>query len=94
MFMNPIGKIMKIYMDDMLVKNLKTMDRVKHLDIAFQILKRYRMILNPLKCAFGAASKKFLGNMINQRLIEANPKKIKVLIEMRLPQKSLEPICF
>ena len=40
------------------------------------------MKLNPLKCVFGVGSGKFLGFIVNQRGIEANPEKIKVLLEM------------
>ncbi|XP_022846413.1 uncharacterized protein LOC111369168 [Olea europaea var. sylvestris] len=43
----------------------------------------YRMMLNPLKCAFGVASGKFLGYMVNQRRIEANLEKIEALYKMR-----------
>lgn len=36
------------------------------------------------------ASSEFLGYIINQMGIEANPERIKALIEMRLPQKPKE----
>ena len=45
------------------------------------------MKLNPLKCAFDVGLDKFLGFMVNQRGIEANPKKIKALLEMNSPKK-------
>lgn len=48
------------------------------------------MLLNLLKCAFGVVSKKFLGNMINQRVIEADVEKVKVLIKIRSPQNPKE----
>ena len=38
---------------------------------------------NPLKCVFRVASGKFLGFMVNNRCIEANPEKIRVLLDMR-----------
>lgn len=40
-------------------------DHIQHLEEIFQILCRYRMRLNPLKCAFEVASGKFLGYMVN-----------------------------
>ena len=40
------------------------------------------MKLNPSKCAFGVYSGKFLGFMVSQRGIEANPDKIKAILEM------------
>ncbi|XP_034202328.1 uncharacterized protein LOC117617156 [Prunus dulcis] len=52
----------------------------------FGILKEYRMRLNPKKCAFGVSSGKFLGFMISQRGIEANPEKIKAIIDMERPK--------
>ncbi|XP_022864597.1 uncharacterized protein LOC111384542 [Olea europaea var. sylvestris] len=79
MFMDLIGKTMEVYADDMLVKSLEAKDHITHLNSTFQILRRYRMRLNPLKCAFGVASGKFLGYMVNQRGIEANLEKIEAL---------------
>ena len=48
------------------------------------------MKLNPLKCAFSMASRKFLGFMVNQRGIEANPEKIQALIDMQSPSRTEE----
>ena len=48
------------------------------------------MKLNPLKCAFGVKSGKFLGFTVNQRGIDANPEKIKALLEMSSPKKPKE----
>ncbi|XP_060959302.1 uncharacterized protein LOC133030541 [Cannabis sativa] len=48
------------------------------------------MRLNPLKCVFGVGSRKFLRFMVNQRGIEANPVKIKALVEMRSLTKPKE----
>ena len=66
MLKEKIGKIMEVYVDDMLVKSNVASDHVAHLIDMFRILRAYRMKLNPLKCAFGVASKKFLGFMLNQ----------------------------
>jgi len=44
------------------------------------------MKLNPAKCAFGVSSKNFLGFMLSQRGIEANPKKVKAILEMQSPR--------
>jgi hypothetical protein len=50
---------------------------------AFEILKQYRMKLNPAKWAFGVSSRKFLGYMVSSRGIEANPEKIQAILEMQ-----------
>ncbi|KAL2505888.1 Ribonuclease H [Abeliophyllum distichum] len=85
MFIGQIGNNMEVYVDNMLVKSVNVEDHIGHLRGMFGVLRKYRMKLNPLKCAFGVASEKFLGYMVNQREIEANPEKIQALIEMRSP---------
>ena len=45
----------------------------------FDCLRSYNMKLNPGKCAFGVTTGKFLGFMVSQRGIEANPDKIRAL---------------
>ena len=44
----------------------------------------------PLKCAFGVGLGKFLGFMVYQRGIEANPEKIRALLEMSSLKKPKE----
>jgi len=43
------------------------------------------MKLNLAKCALGISSGKFLGFMVSQRAIKANPKKVKAVLEMQSP---------
>ena len=76
MFRPRIGRIMELYVDDMLVKSL---DEGKHLDDlqeTFGTLRQYNMKLNLSKCAFGVSLGKFLGFMVSHRGIEANLDKI------------------
>jgi hypothetical protein len=44
------------------------------------------MKLNPQKCVFGVYSGKFLGFMVSHRGIEANPDKVKAILEMPSPR--------
>jgi hypothetical protein len=86
MFKAQIGRNMEVYVDDMLVKSTKSIDHVHDLREAFETLKRYGMKLNPAKCAFGVSSGKFLGYMVSSRGIEANPEKIRAILEMQSPK--------
>ena len=45
------------------------------------------MKLNPVKCAFRVGSRKFLGFMVNHRGIEANPEKIKAILDVSSPRE-------
>ena len=76
---------MEVYIDDMLVKSTTADLHISHLSEAFQILRNYNMKLNPTKCAFGVSAGKFLGFIVNHRGIEANPDKIKVVLDMPSP---------
>lgn len=51
------------------------------------------MKLNLGKCAFGVLADKFLGFVVSQRGIEANPKKIKAIIDMQAPRNTKEVQC-
>jgi len=86
MFQAQIGRNMEVYVDDMLVKSLTTGGHIADLAEAFENLRRYRMKLNPQKCAFGVDSGKFLGFMVSHRGIEANPDKVKAILEMPSPR--------
>ncbi|CAL8148953.1 unnamed protein product [Prunus armeniaca] len=76
---------MEVYVDDMLVKAPKRADHLKNLVEAFSLLRQYRMKLNPSKCTFGVSSSRFLGYLVTQRGIEAHPRQIKAILEMKSP---------
>ena len=76
---------MEVYIDDMLVKSTTAELHIAHMFEAFQILRKYNMKLNPAKCAFGVSAGKFLGFIVKHRGIEANPDKIKVVLDMPSP---------
>ena len=76
MFSKQIGRNMEVYVDDMLVKSREKLAHLDDLKETFTTLKQYRMKLNPAKCIFGVVSGKFLGFMVSQRGIKANPEKV------------------
>ena len=78
---------MEVYIDDMLVKSTTGDLHIAHLSKAFQILRSYNMKLNPAKCAFFVSAEKFLGFIVNHRGIEANPDKIKAVLDMPSPSR-------
>ena len=81
---------MEVYVDDMLVKSLDEGSHLDDLQETFETLRRYKMKLNPSKCAFGVSSGKFLGFMVSQRRIEANPDKIQTILNMEPPKNIRE----
>ena len=76
---------MEVYIDDMLVKFKERPDHTRHLQETFELLRRHNMKLNPLKCAFGVSLCKFLGFMVTQRGIEANPIQLNAKMDSQIP---------
>ena len=74
-------KTMEVYIDDMLFKSKERPDHTKHLQEAFELLCTNDTKLNPLKCAFGVSSGKFLGFMVTRRGIEANLVQLRAIME-------------
>ncbi|XP_050247585.1 uncharacterized protein LOC126695025 [Quercus robur] len=86
MFSQQIGRNMEVYVDDMLVKSKEELTHLDDLEETFATLKKHQMKLNPSKCAFGVVSGKFLRFMVSQRGIEANPEKVRAIIDMASPK--------
>ena len=77
---------MEVYLDDMLVKSKEELAHLDNLKETFATLKTHQMRLNPSKCVVGVVSGKFLGFMVSQRGIEANPEKVRAIIDMTSPR--------
>ncbi|KAL2230216.1 UNVERIFIED_CONTAM: hypothetical protein Sindi_1616000 [Sesamum indicum] len=48
-------------------------------------MRDHGMKLNPSKCTFGVGGAKFLGYMVSERGIEANPEKIEAILNLKSP---------
>ena len=77
---------MEVYVENMLVKSKEEEDHLDDLKETFNTLRQYSMKLNPSKCAFGVSSRKFIGFMVSQKGIEANPEKVRAILEMSSPK--------
>ena len=82
-FSEQIGKNLEVYIDDMAVKTTKACEHDRDLSDILASVRKYNMRLNPTKCSFGVQSGKFLGFMLTNRGIEANPDKCQAIIDMR-----------
>lgn len=86
MYADKIGKTMKVYIDDMLVKSKVAKEHVHHLSQTFETLRKYNMKLNLTKCQFGVKGGKFLGYLVMKRGIKANLDQIKPILNITEPQ--------
>ena len=90
MFESQLGKNIKIYIDDMVVKSKVVSKHLEDLGTIFEILRKYKLRLNASKCSFGVGSDKFLGYMVTHRGIEVKPDQIKVINNLQSPRNPKE----
>ena len=90
MFWPLLGKTVEVYIDDMLIKSKERPNHANHLQQVFDLLITYDMKLNPTKCAFGVNTGRFLGFMMTERGIEANPSQLKATLESPAPSSRKE----
>ena len=74
----------------MLVKSAREIGHLDDLRETFETLRLYDIKLNPSKFVFSIVSGKFLGFMVSQRNVEANPDKVRAILEMTPPKNIKE----
>lgn len=85
MFAPLLGCTIEAYIDDMVAKSKDESQYLTDLAEMFAILKRHKLRLNASKCAFGVGTSKFMGFLVTNRGIEANPSQIKSIQELERP---------
>src|ERR1044072_2839928 len=80
-----IGRNVQVYVDDIVIKTYSTNTLLDDLRETFAALNKYRIKLNPKKCAFGVPAGKLLGYMVSARGIRANPEKVQAIARMQEP---------
>src|SRR3954470_4796046 len=80
-----IGRNVQVYVDDIVIKTYKAATLLDDLCETFVALNKYRIKLNPKKCAFGVPAGKLLGYMVSARGIDANPEKVQAIARRQEP---------
>jgi hypothetical protein len=80
-----IRRNMLAYVDDIVVNSVQRRDHISDLAETFANLRVANLKLNLEKCVFSIHKGKVLGCLVSTKGIEANPDKIKALIEMQDP---------
>jgi hypothetical protein len=73
------------YVDDIVVKSKKREDHLAVLRKVFERCRLYKLKMNPLKCAFGVSTGKFLGFLVHQRGIDVDPTRASAIATMKPP---------
>jgi hypothetical protein len=78
---------MEVYIDNVVVKSVGIEDHMTDLKLSSERMKKYGLRMNPLKCAFGVRSAKFLGFVVHEHVIQIDPKKLESIGRIG------EPVC-
>jgi hypothetical protein len=79
-----IGKLVEIYIDDVVVKSTSTGGHLEDLRQVFEWTRRFRLMMNLKKCAFGVLASQFLGFLVHEWGIEIGLKSQEA-VRMMLP---------
>jgi hypothetical protein len=64
-FHDLIGKLVEIYIDDVVVKSASVEGHLKDLRQVLEQTRRFGLRMNPKKCAFGISAGQFLGFLVH-----------------------------
>jgi hypothetical protein len=71
--------LMEVYINDVVVKSAGFVEHMTNLKLSLERVKKYGLRMNPLKCAFGVISGRFLGFIVHEHGIHIDPKKIEFI---------------
>ena len=74
-----------MYIDDIVIKSAGLDHHLADLRLALERMCRYGLKMNPLKCAFGVSTGKFLGFIIHEKGIEVDPNRIEAMRKVEAP---------
>ncbi|KAK1661321.1 hypothetical protein QYE76_049480 [Lolium multiflorum] len=69
-FHDLIGKLVEIYIDDVVVKSVSVEGHLEDLRHVLDRTRKFGLRMNPKKCAFGVTAGQFLGFLVHERGIE------------------------
>jgi hypothetical protein len=89
-FHEVIGKIVEIYIDDVVIKSKGQQEHLADLRKTLKCTRKFGLKINPNKCAFGVSAGQFLGFMVHERGIEISQKTIIAINKVVAPETKVE----
>jgi hypothetical protein len=83
-----LGHNVFTYVDNIVIASKNKEDHIADLVETFTRMREERLRLNLEKCVFGVNQDKILGYLVSHRGIEANPTKVKEIMQMQPPQST------
>ncbi len=80
-----IGKLLDVYLDDIVIYSDSLEEHIKHVIIVLQILTKEQFYLSESKFNFLCNKVKILGRVVDDEGIQMDPHKVDALIEWKVP---------
>ncbi|KAK1677345.1 hypothetical protein QYE76_038193 [Lolium multiflorum] len=89
-FHDLIGKLVEIYIDNVVVKSVSTEGHLDDLRRVLDRTRKFGLRMNPKKCAFGVTAGQFLGFLVHERGVEIGLKSQEAVRTMQPPTTKKE----
>ncbi|KAG8498572.1 hypothetical protein CXB51_004858 [Gossypium anomalum] len=90
LFHDMMHKDIEVYVDDMIAKSRTEKEHIEVLRRLFLRLRKFQLKFNPVKCTFGARSRKLLGFVVSEKGIEVDSDMVRAIRELPLPRTQKE----
>jgi hypothetical protein len=84
------GKFVVVYFDDILIFSRSVQEHLSHVEQVLKVLRAEQLYFNKDKCSFMRKSAKFLGFIISNQGVEADPAKVQYVQQWPTPQNLSE----
>ena len=81
-----LEKFVVVFIDDILVYSKTKQEHDEHLKIILQVLREHQLYAKFNNCDFYKDKIQYLGHVISEKAISANPNKIKAIIDWCIPK--------
>lgn len=85
-FQSYLRKFILVFFDDILIYSPSWSVHLCHLETAFQVLKTHRLLVKMSKYSFGETKVEYLGHIIGQGSVSADPKKLEAMVQWLCPK--------
>lgn len=80
-----LRKFTMVFLDDILVYSASWAEHLQHLRLVFSVLRKHQFFLKRSKCVFGKTELSYLGHIISQQGVAADPSKTEAMKKWPTP---------